>query len=423
MSPAATNNQIPVGDLHCQRHPYDKELTTTCISCSEKPDKKGFYEIKLHDTVLFPEGGGQPFDTGFIDDIPVHNVQRQGIEHVHYTKAPVAAGNQVTVKVNWDRRWDHMQQHSGQHLLSAVLEQEPFRVETGSWYMGATRSYIELETRQDPSRVPTSEQLQQVERRVNKMIVESIPVVVHTQANKDDTDRPDSVPDDYIGGGTIRTVEIKGIDMNPCCGTHVLSTGHLQMIKLLHTEKARGGNTRLFFLVGQRVTDYAESMFQISKQLTGLLSGPPETFVENVTRLQQNNRTNMKAAKRWMGDLAGHVASDLGHQLESRDTVVMYRADADMEFLTQIANTLKDKQVLESRESKTIVLAAGEANVGGPIMVLGGSNDSVQNVAKAVITELADGGIRGGGKGRWQGKAKSWKGIESLQEKLDQLSI
>lgn len=55
--------------------------------------------------VLFPDGGGQPFDTGFIDDIPVHNVQRQGIEHVHYTKAPVAVGKQVTVKVDWDRRW------------------------------------------------------------------------------------------------------------------------------------------------------------------------------------------------------------------------------------------------------------------------------------------------------------------------------
>lgn len=121
--------------------------------------------------------------------------------------------------------------------------------------MGASRSYIELETRQDPSRVPTPEQLQQVERRVNKMIVESIPVIVHTQANKEDTERPDSVPDDYVGGGTIRTVEIKGVDMNPCCGTHVSSSGHLQMIKLLHTETARCG---LF------------------------LSGPPETFVENV---------------------------------------------------------------------------------------------------------------------------------------------
>lgn len=74
-------------------------------------------------------------------------------------------------------------------------------------------------------------------------------------------------------------------------------------------------------------------------------------------------------------------------KLESRDTVVMYRADADMEFLTQIANTLKDKQVLEGHESKTIVLAAGEANVGGPMMVLGGSNDAVQHVAKAVTTQ------------------------------------
>ncbi|KAJ8652042.1 hypothetical protein O0I10_012351 [Lichtheimia ornata] len=123
----------------------------------------------------------------------------------------------VTAKVDWDRRrTDHMQQHSGQHLLSAVLEQEPFGVEIGSWYMGATRSFTESETRQ--------------------------------------------------------------------------------------TEK---------------VTDYAESMFQISKQLTALLSGTPETFVENVARLQHQH----ESCQAMEGDLAGHVATDLGYELASRDTV------------------------------------------------------------------------------------------------------
>lgn len=175
------------------------------------------------------------------------------------------------------------------------------------------------------------------------------------------------------------------------------------MNKLLHTEKARRG----LFLMGQRVIDYAESMFQIAKQLTGLLSGPPYTSVENVTRLQQNNHTNMKAVKWWMSDLACLVAAGLGQQLESRDIGVMYRADTDMDFLTQMANTLKDQRVLEGHESKTIVLAAGETNVGGPVIVLSDSNDAVQHVAKATTTQLVDSGIRGGGKGQWQGKAKS----------------
>jgi Ser-tRNA(Ala) deacylase AlaX len=87
-------------------------------------------------TVLFPEGGGQPHDTGYIDNVKVYNVQREKIAHVHYTKEPIEVGKQVSLSVDWDRRWDHVQQHSGQHLLSAVMEQEPFNIETISWTLG-----------------------------------------------------------------------------------------------------------------------------------------------------------------------------------------------------------------------------------------------------------------------------------------------
>lgn len=83
--------------------------------------------------VLFPEGGGQPNDTGFIDDIKVYNVQRRGLQHIHFTKEPVEVDKQVTLKVDWDRRFDHVQQHTGQHLLSAVLEQDPYKFETVGW--------------------------------------------------------------------------------------------------------------------------------------------------------------------------------------------------------------------------------------------------------------------------------------------------
>lgn len=124
------------------------------------------------------------------------------------------------------------------------------------------------------------------------------------EANTDDT-------------GTSLTVGIKGLEMNPCCGTHILSTGCVQMIKLLYTEKVHGGNTQSFFLMGQRVTDYAESKFQIFKQVTGLLSGLPETFVGNALVYS----TSMKAAKQWMGDSAGSRGNGLAHQLVSRDTV------------------------------------------------------------------------------------------------------
>ncbi|KAI8148244.1 Threonyl/alanyl tRNA synthetase [Fennellomyces sp. T-0311] len=409
--------QIHVGDLQCQRNPYCREFQTTCIDCSEKPDKKGFYSVKLHDTILFPEGGGQPFDTGFIDNVQVYNVQRKKLEHIHYTKSPVPVGKQVTVKLDWERRWDHMQQHSGQHLLTAVLEQEPYCVDTGSWGLGESKCYIELQTGEKKQKMPTAEQLKQVEQRVNQIIIDALPVIVHTESY-DDASKPDSLPADYVGGGTIRRVEIQNMDMNACCGTHVLHTGHLQSVKLLHTEKARGGNTRLFFLVGQRVTNSFDAALQVSRQLNNLLSCPQEEFAEKVSKLQQTNRQNQKSAKRFMSELAPFIAKDIADQLTKQSVVLVYREEADMELLQLISYALKDQDAL--KPNTAVVLAAGEKNAGGPMLIVADTDNTIQNVVKQV-KEAID--IKGGGKGRWQGKSKSWKGIDVLQKQLDQLTI
>ncbi|KAG2219534.1 hypothetical protein INT45_003099 [Circinella minor] len=418
-----TITQIPVGEIHCQREPYSRELKTSCIACSEKPDKKGFYHVKLHDTVLFPEGGGQPYDTGFIDDIQVYNVQRKKLEHIHYTKQPVPVGQQVFVKLDWERRFDHMQQHSGQHLLSAVLEQEPYFIETGSWNLGATKSYIELESGEKKQRMPTAEELKQVQKHINQLILDAAPFLVHTETNNDSTNKPDSLPEDYVGGGTIRHIEIKGIDRgNACCGTHIKHTGHLQSLKLLHSEKARGGNTRLFFIFGQRVTDTLDASLIVSKQLNTLLSVPQESFVENVTKLQQARTTNQKTAKRLMGELAIYITNDIATQLKGKSVVSLYREDADMEFLQLISFAIRDQKLVDNNAemNRAVVLAAGEKHVGGPVIILASSDAIIQQVAKTVMAGLD---IKGGGKGRWQGKAKNWKGIDEVQKQLDQLTV
>ncbi|KAI7848328.1 Threonyl/alanyl tRNA synthetase [Circinella umbellata] len=418
-----TITQIPVGEIHCQRESYSRELKTSCIACSEKPDKKGFYHVKLHDTVLFPEGGGQPYDTGFIDDIQVYNVQRKKLEHIHYTKQPVPVGQQVLVKLDWERRFDHMQQHSGQHLLSAVLEQEPYFIETGSWNLGATKSYIELESGEKKQRMPTAEELKQVEKYINQLILDAAPFLVHTQTNNDSTDKPDSLPEDYVGGGTIRHIEIKDIDRgNACCGTHIKHTGHLQSLKLLHTEKARGGNTRLFFIFGQRVTDTLDASLIVSKQLNTLLSVPQESFVENVTKLQVTRTTNQKTAKRLMGEVATYITNDIATQLKEKSVVSLYREDADMEFLQLISFAIRDQKLVDDNAEmkKAVVLAAGEKHVGGPMIILASSDAILKQAAKTVMEGLD---IKGGGKGRWQGKAKNWKGIDEVQKQLDNLTV
>ncbi|KAL0088778.1 Threonyl/alanyl tRNA synthetase [Phycomyces blakesleeanus] len=408
-----SSNQIPVGDLHCQKDTYSKVCITKCISCSEKPNKKGFYEVKLHDTVIFPEGGGQPSDTGMIDNIKVYEVQRKKLEHIHFTKEPVPVNKEVEVTLDWNRRWDHVQQHSGQHLLSAVLEKEPYNMETLSWNLGPAKCYVELSTKN--TKTLGAEQLATLESRVNDLILEELPMECHVEANTGDG-RPDSLPADYVGGGSIRTITIEGLDTNPCCGTHVRHLGHLQVLKLLHVESARGGNIKLFFLFGQRVLDTLDVAYKTSRQVTSILSVPQEQFVENITKLQQQTRASQKQIKRLMTELAGHTATEVKLQLKSQPYGFVYRPDGDMDFLVDIASALKDTDDIKD---KVVVLAAGEKQTGGQMLITGGSEEIVQKTAKALLAAFPD--LKGGGKARWQGKAKSWKTIDTLDTHLKTL--
>lgn len=119
--------------------------------------------------------------------------------------------------------------------------------------------------------------------------------------------------------------------------------------------------------------------------------------------------------------MTGNVSRDL----ETKSTAPFYCSDdaADMVFLVTIANVIKERKILEERSNRAIVLAAGEKSTGGPLIVVGGNDAVVQQVSKVVSQTLADDGVKGGGKGRWQGKTKSWHAIESLKEKLEFIEL
>ncbi|XP_020905426.1 alanyl-tRNA editing protein Aarsd1-like [Exaiptasia diaphana] len=117
----------------CQNQPFLRELRTKVISCEKaKLDDKEGYEVILKDTILFPEGGGQPDDRGSINGIEVHRITRRQDLAVHFVLEPLSIGEEVHLTIDWTRRFDHMQQHSGQHLISALFEKE-FGHETLSW--------------------------------------------------------------------------------------------------------------------------------------------------------------------------------------------------------------------------------------------------------------------------------------------------
>ncbi|XP_078280653.1 alanyl-tRNA editing protein Aarsd1 isoform X3 [Rhinoraja longicauda] len=282
----------------CQRDSYLREFETTVVSCTpaelktlchgKKETLKGF-DVILEDTVLFPEGGGQPDDHGFINDIPVLKVMRNGAEAVHFVQSPLEPLSKVQLKVDWERRFDHMQQHSGQHLITPLAE-SMFGCKTTSWELGRQRGYIELDT---PSM--SAEQIEALEKAVNEKIRQHIPVNVRVLSLDDpelEQVRGGNLPDDHAG--PIRIIDIVGIDADKCCGTHVSNLSHLQVIKLLGTEKGKKKKINLVFLAGNRVLKYAEKSFTMEKAFTSLLKNGPEEHLDVVEKLQKSVRLLQK---------------------------------------------------------------------------------------------------------------------------------
>uniref|UniRef100_A0AAY5E8G2 Threonyl/alanyl tRNA synthetase SAD domain-containing protein n=1 Tax=Electrophorus electricus TaxID=8005 RepID=A0AAY5E8G2_ELEEL len=284
--------------FQCQRDSYMKEFVTSVVSClpaeiklesNGKREKVTGFNVVLKDTILFPEGGGQPDDHGTIESWPVLQVTRQGPEALHFITSALTQGQEVLLKVDWERRFDHMQQHSGQHLITALAD-SMFEYKTTSWELGRHRSSIELDT----ATVKPGE-MEALESVVNEKIRAHIPVSVQFLSIDDpavEKVRSRGLPDDHAG--PIRIIDIEGVDANMCCGTHVSNLSHLQVIKILGTEKGKKNKTNLIFLAGNRVLKYAEKSYITEKSLTALLKTMPEEHVDAVDKIQKTMKRLQK---------------------------------------------------------------------------------------------------------------------------------
>ncbi|PNF14197.1 Alanyl-tRNA editing protein Aarsd1 [Cryptotermes secundus] len=259
----------------CQEDSFLKEFTSKVVTCTEgqlktviggKITTLSCYEVVLEDTIFFPEGGGQPCDHGLMDNVAVLHVTRRGTEAVHFVESALPVGKLVKQKIDWERRLDHMQQHSGQHLITALADIY-FSYPTTSWWLGEGESYVEFDIR---SVKPLN--LDKLEDLVNEKIRAATPVFV-TVYEEGDTElrkvRTRGLPDDHKGA--VRIVTIEGVESNMCCGTHVTNLSQLQTIKLLRMEKGKKNKMNLYFLVGGRVLQQLSACLHREHQLTALL--------------------------------------------------------------------------------------------------------------------------------------------------------
>uniref|UniRef100_A0A1A7XDU8 Alanyl-tRNA synthetase domain containing 1 n=2 Tax=Iconisemion striatum TaxID=60296 RepID=A0A1A7XDU8_9TELE len=387
--------------FQCQRDSLMTELVTSVVSCcpaelkrevnGKKETLKGF-NVKLQDTILFPEGGGQPDDHGLIGEVPVLRVTRQGADAFHFVASPVEVGQEVLVKVDWERRFDHMQQHSGQHLITALVD-IMFGYKTTSWDLGRQRSTIELDTNSI-----TPAQLQELEDVVNEKIRAHISVNVQLLSIDDpvvEKVRSRGLPDDHAG--PIRIINIEGVDANMCCGTHVSNLSQLQVIKLLGTEKGKKNKTNLIFLAGNRVLKYAEKSYSTERSLVSLLKTGPDVHVEAVDKLQKSVKLLQKTNLSLLRDMAVLIAQNFKNDPQRGNFFSLHKKEGDNEFMNIIANEINTEETL-------VFLTVGEEK-GAGLFLLAGPGGPVSDLGPRIL-ELLQG--KGAGKnGYFQGKANS----------------
>ncbi|MEK9196704.1 alanyl-tRNA editing protein [Ureibacillus sp. FSL E2-3493] len=259
--------------------------------------------IVLSNTAFYPTGGGQPHDTGYIDDLRVVDVEKIGDEILHYIEGNFdSLNNEVTGILDWDRRFDHMQQHCGQHILTAAFV-ELLNIPTVSFHLGSELVTIDLATEQ-----LTDEQLALVEKRANEIILENRPIETKWITKEELPNFP--LRKDVSVDEDIRLVIIPDYDYNGCGGTHPTSTGQVSTIKIMGTEKMKK-NIRVSFVCGNRVLKQLAMRKNVLSDVARQLSVPEETAATALKKVLNEVKATEKALEEAQNHLLEYEAKEL----------------------------------------------------------------------------------------------------------------
>lgn len=371
-----------------------REFDAQVLAC--EPDGAR-WRVQLDRTAFYPTSGGQPYDTGRLGAAAVVEVlDAENDEIAHFTDQPVAAGA-VHGVIDWPRRFDHMQQHTAQHMLSAAFI-ELFKFQTVSFHLGRDISTIDLAT---PS--ITARQVEEAERRVNEIIFDDRSIAVRygtadelaAQGIRKKVDRE----------GTLRVIDIEAFDRQPCGGTHLARTGQAGMLLTRRCERQKG-NWRVEFVAGWRALAAARGDFAALRQAAEHLGCGMAELPENVRKIQEERRASQRDAKRVTERLAELEAADLlsRHTETSHDgkrrIIVSISDDASSSYLAMLAAkivaTPNMRVILASRSAMAIVLAQS-AGLDGDMSALlrellapvGGKGGGSRVFAQGTVPEIS----------------------------------
>ncbi len=362
---------------------YIKEFTAGVLDCREV--KNGF-QIVLSESAFYPEGGGQPFDIGTLRDlrtdavVKVLEVQEKDGELLHYTDKPLTVGAEVKGEIDWERRFDLMQQHSGEHIVSGIVHAD-YGYDNVGFHMGSGTITIDFNGMLD------EEDLQKIEEKANRAVWEDQP----THIFYPDPEELEALP--YRSKkeltGKVRIVEFPGkendpyVDMCACCGTHVARAGEIGLVKLLSVEKFREG-VRVEMLSGKRALDYLSMTYGQNHRISVLLSAKPGQTADAVQRTMDEN---FRLRGRVM-ELEDELFAKRAEQLTGAGDVLLFEEELDSDSLRKLAVA-----VMESCGGRCAVFS--ENKDGSFKYAIGEKDGDLRSLIKEMNQALEG---RGGGK-------------------------
>ena len=306
---------------------YCRAFDARVMDC--RKGKQG-WEVILDQTAFYPEGGGQPGDQGTLGEVRVLDTQEAGEDVVHICDGPLEPGSRVCGKLDWDRRFRLMQQHSGEHIFSGIVHRI-FGYDNIGFHMGKDCVTVDF------SGMLSEKEITRVEREANEAVLADLEI-------REDYPSEDELKNlDYRSKkeleGQVRIITIPGSDVCACCGTHVKRTGQIGPIKAVASEHYKSG-IRISLQIGWKALEDYEEKHQNIKEISALLSVPPQETAEAVRRLQEQlqelKAANVALKQKTLDRLVEEVP-------EGTDRVIRFVEDLNPVEIRMLADRLSKK--------------------------------------------------------------------------------
>ena len=373
--------------------PHIQLFAARVVSCA--PGKHG-WDVVLDRTCFYPEGGGQPGDTGMLGGVRVTDTHERSGEIVHYCEGPLEPGAEVEGQIDYARRFELMQLHSGEHILSGLAHRH-FGSENVGFHMGADFVTIDFSGPLDEA------QLALLEREANEAVWRDLPIEVSYPPAEELKAIPYRSKKELTG--QVRIVTIPGYDICACCGTHVTRTGEIGSIRIFSCVKFHEG-VRLELLCGRRAYDYVGRLIAENRKNSGLLSARPAETSAAVQRLLDEQ----SALKLRAGQLETKLFAMKAEALPKEGDVLLFEVGLTPDGVRRLADAL-----LRGRTGRAAVFSGSDE--AGYAYAIGQEGGDLRALTKELNARLNG---RGGGRpGFVQGSVRAGRSeIEAVWREL-----